>query len=299
MLLFLLINIVFSKEYGEYLGNHMYLTSSINDINTYSIVYRIPGYKEKEPIKRRLFHTWGDFYWEKNNGDKLNLTIGDCSTTSSLNWSSMLYDVIHHWNNVPEFQNGQGRIFKPKNASMFKTTCGNAMVNFYNAQPGSEEYTNDGTLGVAKMSARGNKIIRINCYVNEFYLNNYNQQQWIHVLCHEIGHSWPLGHPDTNGNDLNTCMDYSRYLDNKYGNYHDIQIIDYLYANGSNSTNKPTGYPKDDEEWYENDLVKIFIIFFLIFFTISFLSCSIGFIYYVLCCGCKSSRNEREPGSIV
>ena len=220
-----------------------------NDITLYTHVFRLPGY---EPETRRLNHFWGDYRWRKTS-EQLVITVSDCSNdnmTKGWKWNTIFRQVIDGWNNVPEFQNGGGRIFKPANASMEIVSCPNGMIRFYN------ENVDDTYLGIARLYARGNNIIRVDSYVNEFHLYKFNQNQWKSVVCHEIGHGWPLGHPDTSGRDLDTCMDYSSALDNTYGNYKDVQLIDYLYANKSLN-------PYEDDTYVDYTRVLIVIVFIM------------------------------------
>ena len=154
------------------------------------------------------------YKWEKK-GSELIITIGDCHTESIINWTEMLDKVIYGWNNVPKNQDGTGKIYHPSNVSFMKTTCEEGMIKSYNENHQNEEY-----LGVAYLSYDlNNHITRVSTYMNERHINRYSKDQWRQVLCHEIGHGFPLDHPDTSGKDTDSCMDYSRRLDNRYGNF--------------------------------------------------------------------------------
>ena len=286
--LIILFNIVLSEKLGEYLGDSLYLSVK-NDINTYSYVYALPDHlhnnNNNKPV-RRMKHLWDNFKWEKQ-GKNLDLTIGDCSTRTIIDWTPMLSDVIYHWNNVPEFQNGAGRKFTPTNASMKITSCNKGMVKFYNARPGDKDYGDNGYLGIAKLESRNDIIIRVKVYINEYYLstyNNYNQLQG--VVCHEIGHTWPLGHPDTSGADLDTCMDYSVNRDNKYGNKYDVQLVDYLYGNGS-LPDTPIVNPINKTNYRKILYMIGFIMIIAVIILCIELCCR--------CCNCCNCQNKREP----
>lgn len=304
--------VISNSNFGEYLGDHTYL-KYINNLKRFTHVYKIPE-KQKLSDRRRLAHTWDDYIWKKTS-NHLIITIGDCSDTSSINWSNMLVDVVDNWNNVPENQDGTGEIYSPANASMLLTSCDSApMIKFYNANSNSDCsfddetdcYGNNNILGINYIwTDNDNIILKSEAFINEYYLDNYSENQWNHVLCHEIGHGWPLGHQSESGDDTNSCMDYSYKLDNKYPNKHDVEVIDYLYSNAT-LTNNPNNNNKNKSRY-----ILTFIVY--LFFSIAsliLLFCLFK-ITIKICCSPNNSHNnanfsdnnvvyvENQPGLVA
>ena len=215
--------------------DYSYEQSYDNETNLTKITYRF--LVNKENINRRLLnHFWENYKWLKTD-ENLVVSVGDCHTTTNIDWSNMLADVIYHWNNIPERQDGTGKKYIPTNISFIKSFCEDGMIQSYNDNYGDNNWyglneifiTNDGyiTYSISK--------------VNQYY--SLNTREWQHVLCHEIGHGVGIGHQSEDGGDLNTCMDYDWYHSNKYPNKHDVDILDVLYgdrknANGPHVDNK-------------------------------------------------------------
>jgi hypothetical protein len=186
---------------------------------------------------RRLDHFWTNFKWENPNCD-LVISIGDCHLNNGgQDFSALLTDVVDRWNNVPQNQDLTGATFTPNGISFQKTTCSDDyqvacdnpdMLNRISSCNG--DYGDNGWAGLATIWTYSgtNFLAKGLSKVNEYY--NMNNAETQHVLCQEIGHSFPMGHQDESGADFNTCMDYSVWTSpNRYPNLHDVELLDAIY----------------------------------------------------------------------
>jgi len=235
----------------------------------------------KHNSRQLLNHFWDNYRWHKTT-QNLHITIGDCHNLSNIDWSSMLTDVIYHWNNVPENQDGTGEIYEPTNVSFFQTTCETAMIKSYNDNYGDTDW-----LGHASIFINGDGyIVGATSKVNEYY--SLTTGQWQHVLCQEIGHGFPLDHQSEDGSDLNTCMDYDMYHTNKYPNKHDVYLLNSLYGNTTENINTTTTTTTNNNNFDYIDLIFMIVL-------IVGLSISIILLSYFLYCFIKICCIKNEP----
>lgn len=262
----------------------------VTGITTITHVFYVPETEHEH--RRRLNHYWDDFHWKKD-GSNLDITIGNCHTPSSIDWSDMLINVIYNWNNVPENQDGTGDIYTPTNVTFVADTCELAMIKSYNENLGNEEDF-ENVLGVAYLSANNDdEIIQISTYMNEYYLSYYTEDQWHQVLCHEIGHGFPLDHQSESGADENTCMDYDSNLGNKYGNYHDVEILDSIYGDYDYE------YEESSKPFYKTSTFYIVILLTLFILSVVMLFYIVYNCIMWYCCCCKSrSQQPEQPQQI-
>ena len=198
------------------------------ETNLTKITYRFPVNKKNKNSRQLLNHFWKNFKWRKTT-ENLVVSVGDCHTTSNIDWPNMLTDVVYHWNHIPEKQDGTGKIYTPTNLTFVKTTCEGAMIKSFN-----DDYGDTGWYGECNIYYDDdNYILRATSQVNLYY--SLNTRQWQQVLCHEIGHGVGIGHQSEDGSDLDTCMDYDIYNSNRYPNKHDVDILDVLYGNGTDA----------------------------------------------------------------
>jgi hypothetical protein len=240
----------------------------------------------KHNRRQLLSHFWDNYTWYKTTPN-LKITIGDCHNLSNINWSSILTDVIYHWNNVPENQNGTGEIYTPANVSFLQTTCETAMIKSYN-----NDYGDTNWLGRATIFINSNGyIVDAISKVNEYYSLTTNQ--WQHVLCQEIGHGFPLDHQSENGCDLNTCMDYDIYHTNKYPNKHDVYLLDSLYGNTTKNISVNTNNSSNCDY-----IDSIFMIILIVGLSMSIILLSY-FLYCFIKIYCIKNETIQEPRSFT
>lgn len=236
-LILILIIKVFGEKYGKKINKLSYL-KEIDD-NFKIITHIFPAsnnteiWNDTENNINLLSHNWSNYYW-KRESCTLELKVGDCHVNNIIDYSSMLEEVINRWNNIPEKEDGSGKILKSKNFELVKNLdsyiCdenngADGMIQSFN-----NDYGNTGWAGLAQIFVLNNEIIKALSKINEYY--SYTNDERRHLLCHEIGHGIPLGHQSTDFNlDTHSCMDYSLYNigPNLYGNEHDIEIINNLY----------------------------------------------------------------------
>ena len=284
LFLFIMITLCFSNEYGEYgeyIGDNTYKMEE-GDYIVYTHLFPV---NSEDHHRRRLNHFWEDYKWKKTTSN-LIITIGNCHTTSSVDWSSMLTDVIYNWNNVPENQDGSGEIYTPTNITFTAASnCASANIMSYNGN-----YGDTGWLGLATIYTSDNYVVAAISQINEYH--SLTDSQWQHVLCQEIGHGFPLDHQSESGADKNTCMDYDNNLGNKYPNEHDVEILNILYGEDSNSDGSNDNDKNNDEDY--DTMVIVWVLIFIITGTV-ITFCICGYLIYrcIICC-CNEELDERE-----
>jgi hypothetical protein len=97
------------------------------------------------------------------------------------------------------------------------------------------KYGKKGWLGIATVWRSGKHIKQATTKLNDTYFNtkSYNKPAWRNlVMCHEVGHTFGLGHQDERfrNRNLDTCMDYTRRPDsNQHPNQHDYDQLGSIY----------------------------------------------------------------------
>eukprot|EP01006_Ploeotia_vitrea_P063329 TRINITY_DN85333_c0_g1_i1.p1 TRINITY_DN85333_c0_g1~~TRINITY_DN85333_c0_g1_i1.p1 ORF type:complete len:311 (-),score=26.59 TRINITY_DN85333_c0_g1_i1:146-1078(-) len=233
--------------------------------------YRMPCQNNALVVKIADCHSTGTFSLPRNPGDSSQIT-----TT----WSALLAEVVARWNSIPNIpegyvSGGQALPFpwnsastSPAKASFEVVPCdtSGAQVESFDRDLGA----NSGYLGYAQVRTykRPKGVISSAISVmNTGYIGVDYEFSSIrglqHVLCQEIGHTFGLDHQSESGADWNSCMDYSRDLDNPYPNVHDRELLDQMYcgdggdSGGSKGRGKKKGKAKvpkgnakkDDDDW--------------------------------------------------
>jgi hypothetical protein len=179
-------------------------------------------------------HSWGGYHWART-GNPFTLKLGD--NVSGL-WDDMLGFASSDWSQSTVLDTtivAGGTRAKP-----CKATSGRVEVC-------SASYGNTGWLGVAGIYITGGTHITKG-YVknNDYYFGSSSYQynntaEMQHVICQEIGHTFGLDHQSTNGDSLNTCMDYyhntsASDLKSTHPNKHDYDELADIYAHLDNFT---------------------------------------------------------------
>ncbi|HET9336886.1 MAG TPA: hypothetical protein VFO12_10830 [Sphingomicrobium sp.] len=152
-------------------------------------------------------HQWGNYLWEENS-EKLQLEFAYSFANEGV-WAPYYRAALAKWEvNVrsPLDLTDRGR-----DSGTDPATCA--------AKQGivlvcAAAYGQTGWVGIASIETEGNYIRLATAKFNDTYYatpsyNNDGQRQF--VACHEIGHTFGLGHLDTSFNNRNkgSCMDYT------------------------------------------------------------------------------------------
>jgi hypothetical protein len=182
-------------------------------------------------------HSWGNYHWARTAnpftvplGDNVDSTWDVALSGSSVDWTKST--VL----NAPVVAGGAG------NGKRCRANAGR--IEVCNAF-----YGNNGWLGLATIWTSGSHIVRATTKVNDTYFSTatYNSPtKRSHVMCQEVGHGFGLDHQDESGADLNTCMDYSRALDNPHPNAHDYAQLETIYNSHLDSTSTVGSFPEGE-----------------------------------------------------
>ena len=177
-------------------------------------------------------HSWGSYHWARTS-NPFNVPLGDNVTnTAYSNWEGALGEASYDWtaSSVLDSLVTAGQAGNPK-----RCAATNGRIEVCNAR-----YGPNGWLGLAQIWTSGNHIVKATAKMNDTYFNGdqtkYDYDAERHVMCQEIGHGFGLGHQDESGADLNTCMDYSRELDNPHPDAHDYAQLELIYNGHVDST---------------------------------------------------------------
>lgn len=170
-------------------------------------------------------HSWGNYHWARSTNPLVknvnyNLT-GDY-------WPYHLFVAVSDWNvsSVLSLTHAPGNV-----KSLRRCAPRNGEIQVCN-----EAYGNNGWLGIAGISVKGEHIESGYVKVNDTYFNSptYDSQAWRQsVMCQELGHIWGLGHNDEDfyNPSTGTCMDYSTDpTANQSPDSHDYQWLEEIYA---------------------------------------------------------------------
>ena len=194
------------------------------------------------PLSAEADHSWGTYHWARTS-NPFTLKVVDSMTDS---WDGKLVAAIADWDRssvldvVKEAGDSSSKARKRCAAVSGKARSCNATYGF------------NGWLGLAQIWVSGGHIVQAIAKMNDSYLASsaYTETNRRHVICQEIGHDWGLGHQDESGADLNTCMDYSRALDNPSPNAHDYDQLVTIYGghveSGTTAKRTPRGFANAD-----------------------------------------------------
>lgn len=179
-------------------------------------------------------HSWGGYHWARTT-DTFTLKLGDNLNNSD--WKTMLAQASQNWNSPVTFST-TSPLLTSVVAGQAGSRC--SMVTG-TVQVCNAKYGNNGWLGIATINITGNvHITRGSVKMNDTYFSNlrYNYpNEKLHVMCQEIGHTFGLDHQSTDGNSLNTCMDYfanigvnSSSILSTTPNFHDFEELGIIYS---------------------------------------------------------------------
>lgn len=210
-------------------------------------------------------HQWGDYHWTDSTGSPITLKLSHKfadypGRDGYAIWGSYYERAVADW------ENGSS-IGDPLN---FSSTSGEA--NHTTAQACapitgevvvcSYKYgTSEGWVGIAEIDISGTSILWATAKFNDSYYEpdspyagTYNTPaQRAFVACHEVGHTFGLGHLDTAfyNKNLGSCMDYTadpdgggrRNPDNRYPGTVDWEVLNSptMYGDYSGGGKKGVG----------------------------------------------------------
>ena len=180
-------------------------------------------------------HSWGGYHWARTTS-QFTLKLGNNLTTAD--WRAHLSQTSSDWNS------GNSAVLTAIVAGQATKRCGMVAGT---TQVCNGTYGNNGWLGLASINIiNGTHITQGSAKVNDTYFNtstynNPNERE--HVMCQEVAHTFGLDHQSTDGNSLNTCMDYFSNTGVNAGsilstkpNAHDFEELNIIYAHLDAST---------------------------------------------------------------
>lgn len=192
-------------------------------------------------------HAWNGYHWART-ANPFTLQLGDNVSTA---WDTYLAAASADWtaSSVLDTPVSAGAATQTKRC---QPTSGRVEVC-------SDNYGNNGWLGLARIWASGNHITQGIVKVNDSYFKTarYNTPGWRRlVMCQEIGHTLGLDHQDENSGNTNlgTCMDYTNNPSgppsNEHPNKHDYDQLELIYSH-LDSTNTVGQAVSKVPEWVE------------------------------------------------
>jgi hypothetical protein len=199
------------------------------------------------PMPAGATHSWDGYHWART-ANPFTVKVVDSVTAR---WDNRLTTAISDWSrsSVMDVVRRAGST-DPTVRRQCRPLSGRVHVC-------NSTYGSTGWLGVAQVWVYGEHIAQATTKLNDSYLasTHYNGTNRQHVICQEIGHTWGLDHQSTSGADLNTCMDYSRNLDNPHPNGHDYRELETIYSHSDGDTSlaaAPAGFLNADVSAREN-----------------------------------------------
>ncbi len=145
-------------------------------------------------------HSWGNYHWARST-PQFTLPLGDNLTKKA--WKNQLNKTAVDWN----ADNGPLKVSVVAGSTNSQTCAMKAGTT----QVCNYTYGSNGWLGLATINISGSHITQGTAKMNDTYFNQafYNTKyEKRHVMCQEVAHTFGLDHQSTNGDSLNTCMDY-------------------------------------------------------------------------------------------
>jgi hypothetical protein len=164
-------------------------------------------------------HSWGNYHWART-ANPFTLKLGNNVTSS---WGGYLATTSNAWSKSTVLDT---TIVTGLGGRNCKAQTGRVEVC-------SRTYGNNGWLGLAQIWISGSHITKGVAKMNDTYFNlpQYNNNdEKLHVMCQEVGHTLGLGHTSEDGTSQKTCMDYSNDPESTLPNAHDYDMLEQIYA---------------------------------------------------------------------
>lgn len=174
-------------------------------------------------IPAQATHSWSIFHWART-ANPMPLEVVDSVTSD---WQTEFDDSIIDWNDsvVLDMPVSAGSTAS-KDRKRCKADAGKMRVC-------NASYGRSGWLGMASINLDSNShITKGVAKLNDSYSSYWGAypDEMYSVMCQEIGHVFGLHHTSTNGNDDNTCMDYSDDTSPDPPNEHDYNQLETIYG---------------------------------------------------------------------
>lgn len=190
------------------------------------------------PASSYADHAWSNYHWARTSSP-FTLKLGNNLTNG---WNNYLSQASQDWNS-PSLVGTTS----PLNTAIVAGTAGRQCKGVTGTtQVCNSKYGANGWLGLATIYISGDHITKGSAKMNDTYfetLTYNNPNEKLHVMCQEVAHTFGLDHQSTNGESLNTCMDYYSNTGGNAGNtvstkpnFHDFEELQTIYAHDDITT---------------------------------------------------------------
>jgi hypothetical protein len=169
-------------------------------------------------------HSWGAYHWARSTNPLVKVVNYNLTGL----WPDHFFVANDDWN-VSTVLSLYPLLGNVKSLRRCSPSSGEIQVC-------NEAYGNNGWLGIAGISVKGEHIEAGYVKLNDTYFKSpaYDSPAWRQsVMCQELGHIWGLGHNDENfyNPSTGTCMDYSTNpTANQKPDSHDYVWLEKIYA---------------------------------------------------------------------
>lgn len=195
------------------------------------------------PTSSLANHAWGPYHWARTTKPFI-LKLGNNLTGK---WPPYLSTATNNWNSVI---GGFAKVIRPVIIPGRAGAGCRAVVGTTQVCNGA--YGRTGWVGLARIWMDGrNHVTQGTAQMNDSYFGTPAQDTAtgrMHVVCHEVGHTFGLGHQSETGASLGTCLDYSNSPRSTGPNSHDFYQLALRYQHLDNVTTTRMPEPSADLE---------------------------------------------------